>query len=443
MASPPAHGSGVRARSAFPHLGRSERRSWTLIALCAVLPARSQAQETPDRNDPALVNGLGVLAALEIAGASTFREEAIVQALRWSPRYLLASHPRSDLSDYLTFLEDGIRSGYLSGGFRDAEVKASADGSRGRVVVQVKEGRRWKAGTVHVEGSRALSGSAIVERLTRSWTTRKDDGGEETKGPLWEEGSPAPFDSIFFRSAKRHVEALYAEAGHLSARVDVAVKAGDDPAAALLVKVLEEGDSYTLGDLRFRGSFSDPEEDVRRLGGITESLRLDQGSLEGLKARLESTGRYLKVKVEPPTLRDGGKADLRITLYQADFAPPLDEPASEARKVLSRAAAWLGEPDRWGVDVSLRAESGQGLQSGHDFAGALEMLLGKDGLAAILRVGSGSSPLRGTLGLCLQRGEGLLVATPLRIRARFTTAGSVRFIGSVNVAPADPEKPAR
>jgi len=405
------------------------------LGLC-VLVARAATAQT---EEPRLGH-LGSSAPLVVTGASAFPPEGIVQAVRRSSRFLIESHPRAPLQRYLQWLEETVRSGYLAAGFAEPQVTAAVDKGGSVVTLKVVEGPRLRAGDVAVQGNKAVAAAAIVQALTEP---RQGSDGE-TRKAVWPAGSPARFDAGFPLAAEGAVRSVYARAGYLAPSVQVVVDPEAEDKARLLVHVAEEGMQHALGEVRFSGSFTDPEPAIREAAGIRPDSPLDTASLDALRSRLQALGRYSKVVVEKPEPREGGKADFTVKLWQAPFAPPLGAPETEVRKAVRRAAQWLSEPAKWQKTLAVRAKSGP-LSSGSasGMSTSMEFQLAHDGILFALNVTSTDGSPPAATAFSLLRGEAQLVIAwgPLKLWARSTARPSTQLLVRAAVEPLDPEAP--
>jgi hypothetical protein len=406
------------------------------LLLCLSAGGQAPAGERPVLADETVDRFAGA-SALVVEGARTYPAPDIVRALALCPRFIIVSHPRAPLADFIRYIEENVRLGYLRGGFPDAAVKAVADREKGVLRVTTEEGRRVVAGPVIVEGSKALPVEEIIRVVTETDPERKYES-------RWEPGEPARLDPPFLETMRDAVERAYARAGHLSAEIGVSVPAAEADRASLVVRVLEEGSPSTLGEVSFEGTFKDDVETLTRTVGIRPGMPLDRAALDGFEARLDGLGRYFHVDIEAVPSGSSGRTDLRIKLLQADFAPPLGEPEPEERAVLRKAFRWFGDTSRWKGPLVFRADATGvierlGLGSWLERA-VFEAGVAPDGLLIEARYRRRASDTDERVGLVVAGNRGMLVAAPLRLVSRFDPSRGPTLLAHLKLLPAEQAK---
>jgi hypothetical protein len=401
------------------------------------------AAPDPDvREAPEAVGRYGDLSASEFTGTKAFSKEEIIRGLCGAPLMLMATHPRSTLRDCVSFLEQGIKLGYLDAGFPDTAVTVFVDRDRQILRVNVVEGRRLTAGPVVVEGNRALSAERIAAALTEPRDDPRADAetdGEKLK-PLWTPGGPARLGPGVIRDTARGVQAAYFAAGHMLARIETTLRPAGEDTVSLVVSVKDEGKPCRLGAVRFEGKFTDDPEVVKAAAGIRPGMSLTEDVKNRIALRLESLGRYLKAEVAVVPTSEPGVLDLKVRLFQADFAPPLERPDSEVLHVLRRARDWLNDPPAWGGGFVFRFEvAGEAGSAAAGVTGFSQFVLAHEGFGLELGYEQPYGPSREHLRLLLEHGEGLLASAAARIASAFTLESSGQWLFSFTVKANDPE----
>ena len=108
---------------------------------------------TPSAAAPAgsatrLVGELGGAERLEFEGLHTFTADAVRAGLLNNIDFLADSHAAAPLTDYLQTLRDKVLAGYQAAGFPEAQVNMSFDSEKGKILVKVNEGPRFKEGVM-------------------------------------------------------------------------------------------------------------------------------------------------------------------------------------------------------------------------------------------------------------------------------------------------------
>ena len=286
--------------------------------------------------------GLREIGRLVIEGVQTFDVEQVRDRVGFDFDVTMATHPGSDLSNYLTAITTKLRSGYQHMGFRDVAVETVFDKPSQRVVARVTEGKRHSCGDVHAVGSRLMP----AEKLVRAITERS----EPHRG-LWEKGEPVPFDEYTASAIRKRLDEEFATLGLLSPKFDVNLTPREDEKAIdLTVVVNDEGPGTVVGDIVITGTKRDTEADVAVYLDLHQGMPYDSGLESRLRRRLWESGRYLVIHVDiaapENTVAQVGPAvrNVKIRLREYEDAPPLTKPFSPAEQALLKLREWL---ERW------------------------------------------------------------------------------------------------
>ncbi len=149
----------------------------------------------------------------------------------------LAAHPDFSLYDYLDVLEATIKSGYRHRGFPEADVEVALSNTRKRIEVGVREGKRYRCGSVQVTGAKHISAETLIRSLS-------DDSKPQLD--VWKKGEPAQFDDEVQSRIRERLKTGFAAAGFFYPDFEIGINR--DPSAGtagLVVTIKDDGPRFT------------------------------------------------------------------------------------------------------------------------------------------------------------------------------------------------------
>lgn len=288
------------------------------FAFAPAAPAPAAATDAPER-----VGEYSTLDRIEIRGIAAFSPAEVKRGIVKCPDFWIASHPAAPLVSYLSFLRRAVRDGLLHEGFPAATADAAFDAESRRIVVTATPGRRLRCGEPVVTGS-PLPAGKIADLLA------------DEEHSYWKPGEPAPFDVVTRDRIARAVRGACREAGYLFPKVQVRVDApeeGDE--ARLSIAFAECGPAAVLGALRIEGNVRSSDAAIAECAGVAPGDRLNTAALDGMKRRLDASGRFLSVDASPVVPDEPSAAvDVRLVLKENAAAPPLGEALDGTQRLL-------------------------------------------------------------------------------------------------------------
>ena len=274
---------------------------------------------------------------LRLQGRSAFSPQQIKDGLSLTSAFNLSADATAPLDEYLKTIKRLVHAGYRHAGFPDVEVLVSTDTATHTVAVNVKEGFRYWAGDVQVNGSRTVSVQTL-DRLTkpypprnalpRSWSEYKGestvtwvdrDGGDvELCAPVWCSGKPACFPTMSESDSDLHkdVTDALADLGYFFARFSVKVVADMATRKAhLLIDISDEGVQSKIGTVDIAGNKANSREDVLKYITFRHGTAATRVEQVRLQKQLWQSGRFIKSEVtllRPAT--PGNQAKLQINV---------------------------------------------------------------------------------------------------------------------------------
>lgn len=291
-----------------------------ILLFCGLLSVASGAE-------PPTVRELSEPSRWEFVGQETFSAAALRRSLACDLDVLAAS--RNTLPDFLLrALTQAVKSGYVNAGFPHVEVTASVIAERGRVVLTIDEGRRYRRGRVEIRGATTIPVDRLEAAIQRPPPKSEAAQPSSTTTPLpgWSEDHPPSFAPSVWWSWKVAIAHELKRHGYLDASVRVSIRPEADGTATLVVDILNEGSRAVLGEVQVRGTTNHSREGLMQFLGLEAGMLLDCDLQDAVKAKLRESGRFLQHDVEvltPPF--SNGPSQLLLTVYDIPGLPPLPE----------------------------------------------------------------------------------------------------------------------
>lgn len=328
--------------------------------------------------DNELVGRSGDFSRLEIQGLASFTAEKVRDALREDFDALLAAHPLAPSSDLPAMVCERLHAGFLNEGFAEAEVEVRLEREDQRLRAVVREGARYVAGSVRVEGAAKVPVDRLIARLTKPYPPReavkmafgpgdaedvqwKDRDGKDVKleSPVWKLGDPARLAPTTKEWTARKVKLALEDIGFRFAKFHInMVPDSASRTADLVVHLEDEGPEASLDDIEILGNKRNSREAILKYLNLKKGAVLTRTEQTRIEYELWQSGRFTEyelIPVSPDSPDDPVK--LRIKVTESPFAPPIDKPLSREEQVLLRMREWLANPDRWQGDLTLQLKN--------------------------------------------------------------------------------------
>ena len=305
---------------------------------------------------------MGDPAKIVFQGNQHFTTERIRKALMCDPGFLLISHPDAPLDEYSPALAEEIRAGYETLGFPQAEVKASLETGRQQILVDIKEGPRYRNGDIHVAGAKRIPAAVLIRKLQEKpeQASHKDElisermasyfstSSSSSANATWTKGDDASLGTATHNSLVKQTQVLLAQLGYGQAKLKVEqVQNRVNHTVELNITILEEGPTGKVGDIEITGLKKNTRDDVLKYLGLKPGIKFDRALLAKLETQLWQSGRFLSFKVTPEeqTNATGNLVKLTIELKEYAPMPPLGEMLSRGGEAMVRVADWLSGPE--------------------------------------------------------------------------------------------------
>lgn len=317
---------------------------------------------------------LGHPSVLEITGADRFGADSVLRGLLGHPDFFEASHPSQELRTYSSWLEAMVGAGYQHEGFGEVTVEARVDPEAGRIELAIREGRRWIAGDVRLEGAQHFD-STWLQQVLRAGRLRdvasEDDAippGLEFLEPtlppdvnrrpvreFWVPGEPARLSQPDRVRLQSLAEAAVKAAGWLKA--DLTLRWEPTEAGVVHpVFVISEGPLHEIEAIRLEGEFRDPRELLNEWIGLPIGTPATESAMRAAVDRLQATGRFGSVRARFDVLdEEPNRVELVVHVTEAPDLPRLEDHPFENMQLLRRAMLKLSSEasDDLGVDVEV------------------------------------------------------------------------------------------
>jgi|GEM_PF-4249540 len=319
---------------------------------------------------PHLVGALSAPEKIVFKGQKVFSERQLRDAVAMNSSLVIAGHPLADLADYLTLLNSQIEAGYHYAGFALVDVETIYDEATNAILVRVDEGMRYRYGEIQINGANnavieeglrqylmqphPLSGTPAESSPTSPFKEFTNPFAAADESQAWKQGKPAQFHKHFQKIMEPLVRNYFKQLGYFDSTVSVAMEPEEDVSVTLTIHLSDLGPKAVLGEVEVFGCEKNSHEQVVAFLGLKEGMPLDSQVVADMRRKLQQSGRFLKQEIDvisPPF--DDAPSTLKITVYEAEVTPPLDQPLSREQQIALRTAQWLDGFNQNSEDISL------------------------------------------------------------------------------------------
>jgi predicted DCC family thiol-disulfide oxidoreductase YuxK len=329
-----------------------------------VLGAESDIARGAETNDVPPVGPLREFDRFTFEGNTTFSSWNLWCALNSTFDFPELSLPFAPRDVFLAAIGSQLYLGYEHCGFPDARIMARYDPKTDRVVVQIKEGSRYRCGPVEIIGARKISTQPIVTALT---TTNADPGAlqqtfqfldnspanrtaaadasdSDGQNYLWIAGQPAHFDDISLKLLSRKVTNTLGKLGFFLSQFSLNVVSNAAARTAFLqMKILEEGPPATVGRIDVVGNQRNSRKVLLDYVGLKPGMEFNSDLAATIQDRLYHSARFLTSSVLAGTPDSSGHLTLTIEVVENDQCPPLNGEFKPLEKTMLKARDWLAK----------------------------------------------------------------------------------------------------
>jgi hypothetical protein len=338
-------GEGPRRSS-----GKSSRRipPWVILGLILGISPICQV--------PAQAPRLPAARSFRIEGNKTFSEDQVRRGLELHIDYHLAAHRQAPESEFAPTIRTLIRDGYLRAGFPDIQVTTAAgDAAKGETDVRIQEGEQYRCGKIEFAGT-GLASEAVRADLTKALIEETKNSGDSSTPipPLWEPGSPAPFDEQAKAVMLTILQAKLNEHGFFQPKLEVHLE--PDKAThnvSLQIKMLNEGIKGTIEEFRlnYAGPAKNSEAQLLKFLHLEKGMPLRANLVTEITNQLWTCGRFLQHDVLLEPLTQPGAFRLHLIMEDLKEAPPLTQQLSPQAEVLLKCREWLSGLNQQSYDL--------------------------------------------------------------------------------------------
>lgn len=303
---------------------------------------------------------------IEFEGIESFAVDGVRHALAVDVSMQAASHPRSDIAEYLRTLRQSLWEGYQSAGYLNVKLSARHDEATGRIKVRIQEGKRYRAGTVEVTGIEPGEALALKAALTEPFppwdavpvTIAAPDGSTQTiwetsQGeparllvPLWPRDGVAQWGVAAWSDAWGRITRYLGATGRFNAEFTCeAVPDQKGETALLVVKFKALGPVSTVAVVVVEGARRNTPEEVKEFLGLREGVEISVRKSALWEHRLWSSGRFISAYVRTRKAKsapdDRSRWDVHVSLHEHPAVPLLRAPLSPEDRLLLKSRDWL------------------------------------------------------------------------------------------------------
>lgn len=326
----------------------------TMVALLAVAsflrPATGQEFQGP-------VGPWGDPGRIRLEGVTQLDPVQVTKGLQGNFHYFMASHPSAPLTGLPKSIEQHLLRGYQHAGFGEAEVNVHLDFDARQVVANIKEGRRWRAGAIRVEGPpkiRDLLQNLLAEQRAPDGASpaKLDDYGgvlewadadgnqvDEEK-PIWIPGKPAHLDPKAATTRRKRVQVTLADLGYDQAKFKSTLSTSG-PHAEWHIRVDDLGPPAVVRAIETTGNLKNTREEIVAYLNLRVGTIATREFLRRVQRSLWNSARFVSSKVDIERLPEGDGVRLKIDVQEYARAPRLASSLSREEKAVMKHRYWM------------------------------------------------------------------------------------------------------
>jgi hypothetical protein len=353
-----------------PDKTRMKITSITCLFLTVALNIECRPARAAETNSVPRVGTLREFDRFLFQGNSSFSASNLWSGLNGTFDFPELSHPLAPRDAFLAAIGSHLRLGYVHCGFPDARIAAHYDGQANCVVVQIKEGPRYRCGPVEVIGARKLPPRPIVEALTvtnagtdalslpfkflDNAPANRTEAAETNSSKIWVAGQPAHFDDISLQYLSGKVTNTLAKHGFFLSRFTLSILTNATVGTATLqVKILDEGPPATLSRINVTGNRRNSREALLDYLGLKPGIAFTSDLAAAINDRLYHSARFLTNTVRAGTPDSAGRLKLTLEVVENDECPPLKGQFDRMEQTVLLTRDWLAKLGDTGEEAVL------------------------------------------------------------------------------------------
>jgi hypothetical protein len=303
-------------------------------------------------------------------GANSFSARSLWIGLNSTFAFPELSHPLAPRDAFLAAIESRLLLGYEHCGFPDARITARYDGKADRVIVQIKEGPRYRCGPVEVIGARKMPAQPIVKALTVTKANtealpqpfqfldnapgNRTEAMDTDNSSIWVEGQPAHFDDLSLQFLSGKVTNTLGKHGFFLSRFRLNVVSNAVARTATLqVRILSEGPPATIGRIEVVGNRRNSRKALLNYLDLKPGMGFTTDLAAAINDRLYHSARVLTNSVLAGTPDSSGRLKLTLEVVENDECPPLNGEFEPKEKAMLKARDWLAKVGETGEEAVL------------------------------------------------------------------------------------------
>ncbi|KAA5539007.1 hypothetical protein FYK55_25770 [Roseiconus nitratireducens] len=328
---------------------------------------------------------------LRFHGNRTFSDDQLRTALRGSTEFWIANHPQNNAAQLPSTIAEQLRRGYREAGFRSPVLDVTPDEDGDSWECVVKEGERYRYGSVRIKNAVQADRRLLTERLTRPYpdpdafptfssavgtdkTIWIDEQGEPSSPnrPVWQQGHPVRFDSLDHSRDRliKQVQTALSEVGLPDADFRVLTEFDEtDRTVDLVVEVLDEGAPSRIQAIEFVGLKRNSEQTMLDYLQVSVGDPYREETRHHLSSLLWKSARFGPSRVK----YDSSSGTLTIEVVESEGLPTIDQPIGVVGATLLKSRQWLGDCYRRGEDTQFDVPIGPDLK--------VQLTMSADGIA--------------------------------------------------------------
>ena len=314
----------------------------------------------------------GDLKTIVLNGSTTFTAQQVQRALRFNPDLLLARDRKAPHAAIVELIREKTLCGFRHAGFPQATVNAVVDPS-GQVQLTVREGTRYRAGRIIIEGAAQIPEDRVRLSLTSEYPPRdaaprfnqagdtvwfdRDGKQAELQEPAWKRGEWVSFSASSQAATEARLREVLSDLGFPLAKFSVHIEPlVAQRTAQLRIRVQDEGRPAQIQRIQVLGNSRNSDEAILALLELQPGMIYSRQQRVRIEHTLWRSGRFAKYSTElvAPAFSDESYL-LLIRVKECDQVSRVDEQLTAEEQVLLKARDWLINFERLGYDLVLEA----------------------------------------------------------------------------------------